>query len=587
MGFGIRVPGVRISTSGVRIGPRVASVRVSTRGVSASVGPRALKVTASRSGVRASTNVGPFRVSSSGFSARARLGPASLRLGSGGASAALSLAPVWISARTSGGHSSGINHPSQEDSEVLQLRRSPQQLVHDFPDRRKISAETQMSLEQRSVHGIHSLLLDVAPALVLFGSFGLPTPDLDLFPSESEIKEAAIHLFNERAQQSEGADLTDSEGEIEELMKVLIDQRNEAVILVNESVQKFIDGDSLASLLCLQLCFADNGGAAAPVGLDDGDLLVFMSFPPAYDMVWPERAVNTFGSEFKHRSASQVVDQHIQAVKQLVAATIREAFEVHPHVQRVRVLVMDWAQSSSAIDTRHVAIDMQASRSDLPSIQNSSLEACNLILEFLSQWWSAHGTGDDSKIMSLVKRWEDGTSGTVSLLSTRAQNFAEHMVLADHSALSPHLRPTVSELLGASSLHLETIDEDDASDEVFQPIFDESDFVGGPVFWIYLALLIRAWNDDSIDIVDLRHRAQVLGSVLGIGKNLNSEDSLPFQDEPSSAGPDDELFQAAIELAKSGQPITVSKLQRELKIGFARAHRLLDLLLEGGYVVPQ
>lgn len=586
MGFGIRVPGVRISTSGVRIGPRVANVRVSTRGVSASVGPRALRVTASKSGVRASSNVGPFRVSSSGVSAQARLGPASLRLGSGGTSAAISLAPVWISARSSGGHSSRMNRSSQEDSEILQLRRSPQQLVHDFPDRRKISTEIQMSSEQRSVHGIHSLLLDVAPALVLFGSFGLPTPDLDSAPDESEIREAAVRLFNAKAQEYQGSDRTDSEDEIEELMKVLIDQRNEAVGLVNESLQKFKDGDSLASLLCLQLCFADNGGAAAPVGLDDGDLLVFMSFPSAYDMVWPERAINTFGSEFKHRSASEVVDQHIQAVKQLVAATIREAFEVHPHVQRVRVLVMDWAQSSSAIDTRHVAIEMQASRNDLPSIQNSSLEACNLILDFLSQWWSAHGTGDDSKIMSLVNRWEDGTSGTVSLLSTRAQSFAEHMVLADHSSLSPHLRPTVSDLLGTSSLHLETINEDDASDEVFQPIFDETDFVGGPVFWIYLALLIRAWNDESIDIGELRNRAQVLGNVLEIGKNHDSMNSLSLQDEPNSAGFDDELFQAAIALAKSGQPITASKLQRELKIGFARAHRLFDLLLEGGHVIP-
>lgn len=53
-----------------------------------------------------------------------------------------------------------------------------------------------------------------------------------------------------------------------------------------------------------------------------------------------------------------------------------------------------------------------------------------------------------------------------------------------------------------------------------------------------------------------------------------------------SAYSQDDLFDEAIKIIKTYQKVSASLLQRRLKIGYARAARLLDELEESGYVGP-
>ena len=51
-------------------------------------------------------------------------------------------------------------------------------------------------------------------------------------------------------------------------------------------------------------------------------------------------------------------------------------------------------------------------------------------------------------------------------------------------------------------------------------------------------------------------------------------------------GDDDELYDEAVELVVSSKKASASLLQRRLKVGYARAARLLDLMEEKGIIGP-
>ena len=56
--------------------------------------------------------------------------------------------------------------------------------------------------------------------------------------------------------------------------------------------------------------------------------------------------------------------------------------------------------------------------------------------------------------------------------------------------------------------------------------------------------------------------------------------------EDYEGGDDDELYNEAVGLVRSAKKASASLLQRRLRVGYARAARLLDIMEERGVVGP-
>ncbi len=70
-------------------------------------------------------------------------------------------------------------------------------------------------------------------------------------------------------------------------------------------------------------------------------------------------------------------------------------------------------------------------------------------------------------------------------------------------------------------------------------------------------------------------------------EEANDRPSLNFEDfEAKGDGDDDELYEEAVEVIRNAGKASASLLQRRLKVGYARAARLLDMMEERGVVGP-
>jgi S-DNA-T family DNA segregation ATPase FtsK/SpoIIIE len=72
---------------------------------------------------------------------------------------------------------------------------------------------------------------------------------------------------------------------------------------------------------------------------------------------------------------------------------------------------------------------------------------------------------------------------------------------------------------------------------------------------------------------------------------LNTAEAGPFtsvdlEDDGGDEGDDDELYEEAREIVIKAGKASASYLQRKLKVGYARAARLLDMLEERGVIGP-
>lgn len=87
-------------------------------------------------------------------------------------------------------------------------------------------------------------------------------------------------------------------------------------------------------------------------------------------------------------------------------------------------------------------------------------------------------------------------------------------------------------------------------------------------------------SDDEVqrivEFVRGRHSADYNEDVIEQMNTAADEDSSASSDTPSAGEPVDEMLAKAIELAVDAGQVSISMLQRRLRVGYARAGRLVD-----------
>jgi hypothetical protein len=636
MGFGIRVPGIRISTRGIRVGPRFANVGVSRRGISASAGPRIAKVRVSNRGVGFNTGLGPVRVGTGGARVGGRVGPVRASVGSRGLVLGISAGPIYAgtkvgatSSRSSGqsGLRSVTSNPASSNGRRQRVNFESQ--YENYKKSLSESGATRRTRNELMVAGVHALMIDLSPYFVVAQEFSTPKPQLSILgqlpnwawakswqvlegqqkvlhrpegiplqfskttagemavselskegiirpvhpaikkgyknecvPSmdlviasiyeieksefgsvqkfftpgkfKSKLNEVAEHQIREITKEedqwktslavfqrtlAERIELiqTKREREITSIQKQvlfedelvaehshkLLESMSDIYGIVNDTYQEFLRGDATITTIVLQTCFSDNGGTAAPVGIDGHDLLVVMVMPEASEVIWPEKLkTGEFVSATK-KTKSDIDFNYEHYLLCHAAGTIKEAFQVQPALNNVKVIVLDESDEDLAITQRKVRGCLTMSRSQARELLDlSTTGIIKEALHYYDSWMTAQNSGRANEIFSLTNHWvsygNQITSGAVSaMLSTMGsvrQCFESYVSLPNKS------RPTLASFTNDEANSESDVEiTSDLSNDDLDVFSVPASSVFTNEFWIYAALIAEDWDNDEVD----------------------------------------------------------------------------------------
>ena len=640
MGFGIRVPGVRISTRGVRVGPRMANVRVSYKGrVGASAGPRLARVSVSGSGVRLGTGLGPVgaSVGRGGLRVGAGAGPVFGSVGRGGARVGAGVGPLWIS-------SNGRSKSSGRNARVLDGQSSRVRMSDSYAEYRQHltnSGGARRNRDELRIAGINAAFSSALPVLAPLQSFDHPGMDLptdsdlerwaknwarqdlssrgrhtrnfvvvpdesgddsirkeavegltldgvkrpthpleihgfsgEILPSRQAIENwAAKKVRSERGwsknvfRRTETKELIDalivsSLKEFEDLHQIwlrnvadfeeIVGDRSEKIrarhaedrkrlqLLRDEEerelarlaskrreeqdatrsvlqsiFQLYQQGDPVITTIVLQAAFSDNEGSAAPVGIDEGDLLVVMTAPQIGDVIWPEGlSVGQHLSAKKKTKTERESDYDVFLMCHSLA-TAKEAFAVAPTIERVKLLILDERDNDKDPLKRPVLGVLQIDRKTSLTLPRDyrSLPAINAGVTALAQWQNVTRSGDSFAIVGLAERFEasafrsyfDFHRTGLEILSNFEKCFTMWTDLARTK------RPKLVDLTEASSNTSDDVQfVDEISNEDLEVLDVSADEIETLDFWMLCALLAECWDADEVNIGELKRQASSL-----------------------------------------------------------------------------
>lgn len=641
MAFGIRVPGVRISTRGVRVGPRFANVGVSRRGrVSGTFGPRVARVSVSGRGVRAATGVGPIGVSggSGGIRLFGGVGPTFGAVGSGGIVGGVGAGPVWVA--------KGIRFGRPELMGAPRARMDLSSVYRAYKEEIVRSGSSRRTRDELRIAAVNALFAPVDYLVVPFAPFEPPRlsppddsdlrvwarcraiqnlvdrgvvsramPDLvhddhdaraanevrrrlvsqavdrpvhparwlgvaaERRPTVSEIRQwaewearrqlprwnrlvrprALIRLVDEleRRKRDELPALVkkweDEIAEFDHRLSMAVESRSEhedadnlarrrevrelsaaveiesgivresqvaALNTAYETFERFQRGDVDVVTVVLQAVMSDNAGAAAPVGFDNGDLLVLMTAPAPHQVIWPERVSRVIGFSVAPKTNSDILDDYETYLFCHAVSTARECAVTSEYVRRVRVVIFDASEEEDDLvfDRRVVSVLTVNTDQVLGETSGSDVLATATAAVDAGLGWQADLlTGDVKRLLDKVAEIENNKSSVVEILGARvaslrvslAQSFVSYVRSAGDER--PRLVDLVEgDLLGEREVQLLEADDNDISGALDV----EAGIVQSVDFWILCGFLARKWNDDEVDIEEVVQSAAALASFL-------------------------------------------------------------------------
>jgi hypothetical protein len=634
--FGIRVPGVRISTRGVRVGPRFANVGVSTRGrVSGSVGPRIARVSASSSGVRVGTGVGRVRLSagSSGVRIGAGVGPVFGSVGRSGVIVGAGLGPIWAAKRVGG---SSRNNSTSSGQASSRNRMDLSKEYQSYKTELVKSGSSRRNRDELRIAAVNALLAPVDYLAAPFEIFGKPKP---IFPQTSDLerwarnyaiqeliengliterlkdihdeptKEAILHSvekklkkegvvrpphpalemgFIERRMPNQAEvtswataeverksgfikrfilrsrlslEIVELETYITELLESQIEHwekettnfdsvleqrcqervieikkiRNQqlsdrkpiddaienavlairvkqdtAIQTANLAYEKFVEGQTTYMTLVLQAVLSDNSGTAAPLGVDDGDVLVVMTAPNSSEVIWPERIEINSNLTVRKKTKAEFDNEYFLYLLCHTLAAAREVITTSDLINRVRVVVLDEKDNEAVLFDRRVVAALNISRAELSDFPGKLLDASLWEggIRRVDRWREVLAEGKVEKILARLDVIEQGGLAAETKFLKNIYNvlipIEEHFT--SYLGVARANRPRFVEMTedkANTTDELQIIESEEA--ELLASLDLAADEVLRPDFWVLCQLLAENWDADEIDIESLKH----------------------------------------------------------------------------------
>ncbi len=353
MVFRIRAPGLRISTRGVSVGPRILNVSAGRGGVRVSGGLGGFGGSIGTSGARFRSGIGPVSVSvgSGGPRISGGIGGVGISAGTKSLGVSLSPGPFWLGGRLTGGQGSAgstqaiyrrvslSNHYEEHKSQMARLGRQ-----------RRNKIEMAAAAVTAQIFEMRSMIAWAQPYSKI------KRPIIPALPSRKEvhaaIKEEKKKLKSHRFWHSLSARSLSEE--IDDRESKIINQRQLLQETCDHLFDEFTKLESEISILVLQAILADNGVPGAPVGIDNGDVLVLLSFPDADSLIWPEIANEVTDIQVKatvkRRTKGNIAELYKLILLRYLLATGKEVLCSNDQIKSVRVMAVDGSFAGNLSD---------------------------------------------------------------------------------------------------------------------------------------------------------------------------------------------------------------------------------------------